>query len=299
MEKVKKILIATFILGFLGYLAYNQIVKWHNKSLVTAVSKERKDLEKTTGSLEQKINELEEELTLYKVTLTPQEKLTEVFGEETTPILSEWENKDCEDLEKQVLAFFVYLDGEDYIIRQGLEHGSYVLFEHMVKQLSAKPPIIAGEMRDIVSLMRNMAHIYRVLGNKRIELVKEILKNENDIFESMMAAFYSFYTSENCCKNKIQECPSLKILYEYAGFFLNTIAGRSYRFRRDSKIRSLTTYYSVLLLDKANDAVLNDNGIDIRPHIELSINDISNQKNLVYLKQYLTKLERLKEKYKM
>jgi hypothetical protein len=44
---------------------------------------------------------------------------------------------------------------------------------------------------------------------------------------------------------------------------------------------------------------LNDNGLDIRPHIDLSINDISNQKNLIYRKSYLAKLQRLKEKYHM
>ena len=115
----------------------------------------------------------------------------------------------------------------------------------------------------------------------------------------MIAAFYSYYTSNDCCKEKNQACPSLKLLYEYSGFFLNTIAGRSYLLRRDSKVRSLITYYSIQLLDKANDAVLNDNGLDIRPHIELSMNDISNQKNLVYRKSYLAKLQRLKEKYHM
>jgi hypothetical protein len=169
----------------------------------------------------------------------------------------------------------------------------------MVKKLSKTLPIVTGETKDIVSLTRNMAHFYRVLGNKRIKLVKEILKNENDIFESIMAAFFSFYTSDNCCKEELQGCPSLKLLYEYAGFFTNTIAGRSYLLRRDSKIRILTTYYCVLILDKANEEVLNHDGIDIRPHIDISINDISNQKNLIYRKHYLTKLQGLKEKYKM
>lgn len=287
------------ILGFIGYFAYNQIINWHKKELDTAISQEQKEFGEKTWELEEGISKLEEELALYKETLIPEEKLTEVFGEEATLMSPERENTDCEDLERQILSFFTYLDRKDYIILQKAEHGTYNLFKQMVKQLSETLPIVTGETRDIISLLHNMAHFYRVLGNKRIELIKEIFKNENNIFESIMATFFSFYTSDKCCKEELQGCPSLGLLYEYAGFFMNTMAGRSYLLRRDSKIRILTTYYCVLILDKANEEILNHNGIDIRPHIDLSINDISNQKNLIYRKQYLTKLQSLKEKYKM
>ncbi|MBW2228705.1 MAG: hypothetical protein JRG99_15735 [Deltaproteobacteria bacterium] len=80
---------------------------------------------------------------------------------------------------------------------------------------------------------------------------------------------------------------------------MNTVGGRSYLLRRDSKVRILTTFYSILILDMANDAVLNRYGIDIRPHINLSIDDISNQKNLIYPETYVAKLHQLREKYKM
>jgi hypothetical protein len=287
------------IIGFIGYFAYNQIINWHKKELVTAISQERKEFGEKTWELEKGISKLEEELALYKEKLIPEEKLTEVFGKEATLIPPEPENIECEDLEQQILAFFTYLDRKDYIILQKSEHGTYNLFKQMVKQLSETLPIVTAETRDIVSLTRNIAHFYRVLGNKRIELINEIFKNENDIFESIMATFFSFYTSDKCCKDELQGCPSMGLLYEYAGFFMNTMAGRSYLLRRDSRIRILTTYYCVLILDKANEQILNYNGIDIRPHIDFSINDISNQKNLIYDKQYLTKLQSLKEKYKM
>jgi hypothetical protein len=286
-------------IGFIGYFAYNQIINWHKKDLVTAISQERKEFGEKTWELEKGISKLEEELALYKEKLIPEEKLTEVFGKEATLIPPEPENIECEDLEQQILAFFTYLDRKDYIILQKSEHGTYNLFKQMVKQLSETLPIVTAETRDIVSLTRNIAHFYRVLGNKRIELINEIFKNENDIFESIMATFFSFYTSGKCCKDELQGCPSMGLLYEYAGFFMNTMAGRSYLLRRDSRIRILTTYYCVLILDKANEQILNYNGIDIRPHIDFSINDISNQKNLIYDKQYLTKLQSLKEKYKM
>jgi hypothetical protein len=36
-------------------------------------------------------------------------------------------------------------------------------------------------------------------------------------------------------------------MYEYASY-LNTLGGRSYLMRRDSKVRLLTTYYCILVL---------------------------------------------------
>jgi len=280
--KEQQILIATAVLGFIGYFSYHQIVKWHQKELDTAINQEQKESEEKTGALENKINRLEEELTLYKVTLAPQEKLTEIFGDEAASISPEQEHINCQDVEQHVFAFFAYLDKQDYVILRQLKNGTHGFFNQTIQQLSEKLPIVVSENRDIISLTRNMAHFYRVLGKKRVALIKDFLKNENDIFESMIAAFYSYYTSDTCCKEKIQGCPSLKL-------FL----------RRDSKVRSLITYYSIRILDKANDAILNDNGIDIRPHIDLSMNDISNQKNLISRKSYLTKLQRLKEKYQI
>jgi hypothetical protein len=94
-----------------------------------------------------------------------------------------------------------------------------------------------------------------------------------------------------------EECPSLETLYEYAGFFLNTLAGRNYLMRRNSQQRILTTYYSILILDKANDSTLNRYGIDIRPKIELLIPEINNTKGLIFKKQYSEKLNALKIKY--
>ena len=93
--------------------------------------------------------------------------------------------------------------------------------------------------------------------------------------------------------------PSLKVLYKYSGFFLNTLAGRNYLLRRVPKIRVLATYYCVLILDKANDAKLNPNGIDIRPHIKLLLTDISNQSGFINKDQYLSELDQLDRKYQL
>jgi hypothetical protein len=91
--------------------------------------------------------------------------------------------------------------------------------------------------------------------------------------------------------------PSPEIMYEYAGYVLNTLGGRSYLLRRSPKVRALITYYSVLALDRANDNELNSKGIDIRPYIKSSLMEVKNQIGLIYQKEYITKLSELNLKY--
>ena len=88
-------------------------------------------------------------------------------------------------------------------------------------------------------------------------------------------------------------------MYEYSAFFLNTLAGRSYLLRRDSKIRILTGYYSVLILDRANEEQLNSGGLDIRPSIKSLLSDLQTQTGLIHQKEYIAELEKLADKYKV
>ena len=190
------------------------------------------------------------------------------------------------------------MDEQDYVQAYELKGGSYQQFQQAIKKLSANLPTVTGETATLYNLYRNMAHFFRVLGKKRVHLVRDILQNESEILESVMQTFYLWLTFS--FENEIKSArPGLDVMYAYSGFFLNTLAGKSYLLRRDSKIRRLTTYYAVLIVDKANDENLNSSGIDIRPHIEFLINDIQSQIGLIHQKQYLIQLEQLGAKYKL
>jgi hypothetical protein len=143
-----------------------------------------------------------------------------------------------------------------------------------------------------------MAHFFRVLGKKRVNLTRDVLQNEGEILESAMQTLYLWATDETADREKTNQ-PTLKTLYTYSAFFLNTLAGKSYLLRRNSKIRLLTTYYSVLILDQANDQELNPAGIDIRPHIEHLRSDLQSQLGFINQKKYLTQLQQLADKYGM
>jgi hypothetical protein len=202
-----------------------------------------------------------------------------------------------DDIERQIMAFFSYLDEQPYIQAYNFEGGSYLQYQIAVKNLSSKPPIIAGEMQSLYSMALNVAHFYRVMGKKRVFVTREILQNESEIIESVMKTFNMWYTMNGPGKASLAGRPSPEIMYEYAGYVLNTLGGRSYLLRRSPKVRALITYYSVLALDRANDNELNSKGIDIRPYIKSSLMEVKNQIGLIYQKEYITKLSELNLKY--
>lgn len=297
MDKVIKVGIVAAIVGIAAYFGYSLFSSWHKESLETAKRHERVEWEKRTKELMEKVTGLEEELTSIKGESIPERKLKEVFGSESV-FVKEEQPLGFEEIEQQIKAFFSYLDEQDYVQAYELKGGTYQQFQLVLKKLSAQLPSITEETASLYNLYRNMAHFFRVLGKKRVNLTRDVLQNEGEILESAMQTFYLWATDETGDK-AITGQPTLKTLYSYSAFFLNTLAGRSYLLRRDSKIRILTTYYSVLILDKTNDEQLNPGGIDIRPHIEFLLNDLQTQIGLIYQKQYLTELKQLADKYKL
>jgi len=297
MDRVIKAVIVVAIVAVSAYFGYILFSSWHKDSLESAKRDERGEWEKRTKELMEKVTGLEDELASVKGESIPQQKLKEVFGSESTAT-GEEEPLSFEEIEQQIKAFFSYLDEQDYVRAYELKGGTYEQFKLILKNMSTNPPLISDETASLYNLYRNMAHFFRVLGKKRVNLVKDILRNEGEILESAMQTFYLWATYEAGNGEKTGQ-PTLKTLYTYSGFFLNTLAGRSYLMRRDSKVRILTTYYSVLILDKANDEQLNPGGLDIRPHIEFLLNDLQTQIGLIHQKQYLAEVKQLADKYKL
>ena len=205
--------------------------------------------------------------------------------------------KSFEEIHQEVINFFDYLDQKDYIEAYKLKKGTYKHFLKLMERLSANPPVVSGETQDIYILTHNIAHFYRVIGKKNISLIKDIFSNEREITEPTMGLIYEWGT-KGIEDDKKEIKTSMKDLYEYAGFFLNTLGGKAYLSRRDSKTRMLVTYYSILILDKANKEKLNRHGIDVRPPLTLLLDDIHNQKNLDRKTEYLKKLNAIKNNWR-
>jgi NADH:ubiquinone oxidoreductase subunit C len=242
---------------------------------------------------------LQNENKLAEILALPQEEKDEV-GQVTIvkkKIRVSKGQPDFTDIERQIMAFFSYLDQQPYVQSYEFAGGSYLQYQIAIKNLSAKPPIVSGEMQSIYNMVRNVAHFYRVMGKNRVFVTRQVLQNESEIIESVIKTFFQWFTMDSGNQATRAGRPSPEIMYEYAGYILNTLGGRSYLLRRSPKVRALTTYYCVLALDQANAEELNSKGIDIRPYIKSSLLEVKNQIGLIYQKEYITKLSELNLKY--
>ena len=202
----------------------------------------------------------------------------------------EW--KDFEDLEQDMLRFCRSLDEREYVKAYRLPDGTYRHFVKVLSDLAAYPPIVAGEATDPYKLKLNQEHFLRVLGKENISLLLDILANETEMMESTAEMVYDWIS-----KGIEAKSPEIRMtqkeLYEYAAFFLTTLSGKAYLWRRDSKTRILATYYSILVVDRANREKMNRHNVDIRPSVAQLMDDLVNYRNLSYRGLYIKKLKSL------
>ena len=296
MNRTIKILVIVIIICMVLFMGFTQIRKWHRDTLDQAINNEKALCDKAIQDLNAELTAIQNELAQLKNTEEYEHRLSEIFGEKSD-YLAFGEEISCNDLTLQVRTFLNYMDRQDYMGSYKQRGGSQRLISDVTRVLENAPPMLSGELEDLVRLIQNVTHFYRFLGKERLNIVKNLLKTETDIIETVMAIFYGYMNSGNRCPDKIIQFPTEDTRYRYAAYFLNTLAGRSYLLRRDSKIRVLVSYYAVLTIDRANDAMLNFQGIDIRPFVDYSFYEIASQKGLIYRGQYLEKLAELRKKY--
>ena len=201
----------------------------------------------------------------------------------------------CDQLNEKLHAFFTHLDEQEYLKELGLKEKSEPYFLNLQQKLLSTPPIVTRETDNLLSILKNMAHIFRTIGRRNIIIIKAILDREQEDIEDMAQAFYRIYVRDEC---RDDEQNTLKEgYYDYAGFFLTTIGGRAYLFRRDSKLRLLVNYYSVLIVDEANAGQMNKYGIDLRRIIPALIGEIEGTTRLIYKERYLDRLYTILEQY--
>jgi hypothetical protein len=288
-------LLVILVLIVIGVLLWIVLQDWQAKRVESEHRQENREWQQRSEELSQKLAELEAELHSARAEAPPPDsRAVEIWG----PIPAETPGRDqppkIADLERQIMAFFTYLDNRGYVKAFQLEGGTYAHYTAAVDSLSSNLPAVAGETESLYATLRNVSHFYRALGKKRTQFAIAVLRNETEIIESAMRLFFTWYSGP---AGTLKGRPTLPVMYEYAGFFLNTLGGRSYLMRRDAKLRLLTTYYCLLVIDRANDRNMNANGIDIRPALALTAQEMRSHTGLVYRKQYLSELERLSAKY--
>jgi hypothetical protein len=205
---------------------------------------------------------------------------------------------ECLQTADKILLFFEHLDSQNYIREYSMKGSTRDHMNGIIKKLLANPPVVVRETDDLFAILNNMAHFFRVLGPKDILLIKDILINERELIEPTMALFYKWSEIEPDCldKNLNIKLP-LVGLYEYAGYFINTLGGQSYLFRRSLHLRLLIRYYSILIIDRANSVDANRYGIDIRYTLDALIAELQTNGDLENSQDYLENLIRLQDSY--
>lgn len=199
----------------------------------------------------------------------------------------------CQKVAGEINDFYQHLEGQEYIKAYELHEPVGDHITKIVIKLLNNPPVVVSESENLFTVLKNTAHFYRVLGPKDLSFVKDILTYENDDLERIMAIFYKWSQLKNCQDTSVHLHLPLDKLYEHACFFLNTLGGQSYLFRRDSRLRILTKYYCVLIIDQAAKEKKNKYGIDLPQIIKSVIKDITETETLDNQEQYLTTLHRL------
>ncbi len=195
-------------------------------------------------------------------------------------------------------TFFTHLNNREYFTEFQLDSDSKTYFQEISTILLEKPPQITRETDNLLTILQNTAHFYRVLGKKNIFILKKIMAHEKEMLEPVMGDFYALMLQRNECLQ--QEYPiqlPLEKVYNYSVFFLNTLGGQAYLFRRDSSIRMLTHYYCILVLDQANEKGINHLGVDIRFHMDKLIEELTSFSGLNQRDAYLNTLLLMQEKY--
>ncbi len=204
----------------------------------------------------------------------------------------------CSEPEKRLNAFYTHLDRQPYMMAYGLKETSQDHFTVLIAKLLDHPPKVTRESDDLYTILRNTAHFFRIAGKDNILMLQGILNSENKKLEQILADYYFLISTPECGRTKYAENISNDDLYEYGCFFLNTMGGRLYLFRRDSLSRMVVTYYAILLVDDANNQQNNRHGINLKPAVSMLLSEMeTGGTSLKYFENYIDMLYDLKEKY--
>lgn len=203
----------------------------------------------------------------------------------------------CAEIESTVAEFFAFLDGQPYLQALNPEIDTRQRFQQIIEDLASRPPIPAGEGLDPRLTVENVYHLYRVLGNQDLRLIKEIIRHERETLELNLHVFFEWLNVEGKCGSSQQLRLPLEVMYRYAGFFLNSIGGRAYLFRRAPELRLLVSYYCLLILYQADQTGRNTYGINIRPLIAPLIEEFQHYPDLFLQAEYVARLRQLQAYY--
>lgn len=196
----------------------------------------------------------------------------------------------CEEARKNFLEFLAYLNNKPYIQKYCNGKDIKIVLADIIKRLSKSPPVSRGEGVNTEIMINNIYHLFRVLSLNEIKMIKAIIEKESDQLEYVIRWYYIWFSSKKECPDPYGLLISDNIAYKYALFFLNTIGGKAYLFRRPTLLRLLITYYCLLTVYKQSPTAL------LQRKASVLKDEIFRYPELVFQPMYLKKLEEIATK---
>lgn len=193
----------------------------------------------------------------------------------------------CLETIKQLDAFFLYLDEQDYIKEYQFPDGSKDFVASVINKALSHPP----KPKSNKTALNQGAYLYRTIGGQNLLILAKILTNEPDRLENIFDHFYTWSLQTGQCPNRTYAIrPQLDQLYNYALFFIDSKDGQNYIARRDAMTGLLTRFYAVQVIKEAQNAHIDKYNTDLAPHITALITDIESIDILAQKETYLKRL---------
>jgi hypothetical protein len=257
---------------------------------------ERRDWAHRTQELEGAVATLKQERQRFEP--ASKERLEQVFGASSPLVqgVSPSQLK-CEELEASLRAFCDALTRSEIWRAHQVPQDSWRFFVDVLDTMAQRLPATGGISHQPQVIVEHSYYLYRLLGKKRLEVLRDLMKYEADVAEPLMGVLYRWLMVGRGCDGSQKQPQQFKVMYQYACFFLNTLGGQAYLMRRESRIRLLTAYYATLIVHEATVRGVNESGLDVRFFLPLLFNEIEGRNDLSHADEYLKTLSNLRAYY--
>jgi hypothetical protein len=205
--------------------------------------------------------------------------------------------RDCAAAVADLRTLCARLDSREYIADWNLEGGSFGLIVGASRDLDSAPPGMESGAGRHSSMIQNISHLFRVLGEKRIRRVLQITILEPEMREPMAMALFRWARVRERCGGDDPRGMSLDAQYEYASWMISTVGGQAYLRRRAPALEALASFYALLILDSAEEKGHNPHGIDLRSEMRRCRELMRNQ-DLLFRDRYLEMIENMEQRWR-
>lgn len=162
--------------------------------------------------------------------------------------------------------------------------------------LARKPPTASGELYQHKTVLENTFHLFRTLGRRDLERLRDATRAPGNDRELLALAFYRWLASRETCGEGDEKALSVSVLNDYAVYALSTLGGQAYMRRQSPELEGLATFYALLAVDRAIASGKDAHGLDPRPFVQRA-EGLLDRDDLAMRDEYTRALEQFKTRW--